>query len=236
MRHPVRPGSLPLNPPPPGEGGSGGISGLLALVLFLLAFASCTPVAARPRQAAAPTRLESRDVYRVNAQFRGAVKKSFTDLGELVVSCSQDRDGDSVVTFQGDVRDPDDSRVVYRFDATVRFARTGSSILAAAADDFSEDAQEYRDRILEIAPFVRILQDEPAVLTPQPMERAYRVNGKEYSVHWAAGERSLEATLYGGLRTLGKFFFVPGTGRSPHRFEKFRVNTDQQAVLSFVRQ
>lgn len=173
--------------------------------------------------------------YRVNAQVRGSIQKSFEDLGVVGVVYRVTGAAKSVFAIAGKVRDPDDRSRLYRFTAEVSLERSGRHLTSRAHSGFSEDAEEYRDRILEMSPFVYLLRTEP--FPPGGSgESEYAVNGKPYVVRWSLGERGPEATLYEGLRTVGKFFFRPGSPQAgPHEYEKFRVNTVRRTVLSFVR-
>ncbi len=173
--------------------------------------------------------------YLVNAQFRGGVTKSFDNLGGVDVDYRELPDRSYVVALAGTIHDPEEEGRSYRFKAAIEFDWLGSTISARARSEFSADAEEYRDRILEVAPFVHIVKHSAFPPPDGPRELSYRMNGRPYSLRYSGGERHVEVTLYEDLRTLAKFFVVPGSSAGPHEFEKYRINTVNQTVLSFVR-
>lgn len=210
----------------------------LWLAVFLLAPAL---LAAAPRNrpsgpAAKPSPLLlAQERYRVNAQVRAAVRKSTGELGEIEVRYLQLPGARLSVRLAGDVRDPEDGNDVYRFEASVDFSRRGRALTTRSTSRFSEEAEEYREQLLELVPFLFVLKYEPWPAPSGEGEAPFTMDGKAYRVRWVRVEKGVEATLYEGLRTVGKFFLRDGPLDAIHQFDKFRVNTVRRTVLSFVR-
>ena len=179
--------------------------------------------------------LLAQESYRVNAQFRSTVRKSFGELGEVAVRYLQLPGARLSVRLAGDVRDPEDEKTVYRFEASVDFARQGRVLTTRSSSRFSEDAEEYREQLLEMAPFLFVLKYEPWPSASGEGELPFTMDGKAFRVRWVRVGSGVEATLYQGLRTVGKFFLRSGPFDAVHQFDKFRVNTVRSTVLSFVR-
>jgi hypothetical protein len=208
----------------------------LALLLLCPALLAAAPGKRPGGPAVKPSPiLLAQERYRVNAQVRSAVRKSTGELGEIVVRYLQLPGARLSVRLAGDLRDPEDGNDVYRFEASVDFSRRGRALTTRSTSRFSEEAEEYREQLLELVPFLFVLKYEPWPAPSGEGEAPFTMDGKSYLVRWVRVEKGVEATLYEGLRTVGKFFLREGPLDAVHEFDKFRINTVRSTVLSFVR-
>lgn len=203
-------------------------------LLLLLVFVARSPAAPSPARPVAGRAGGER--YRVHAQHRGPVKKTFDNLGTVTLRFVARGERGGTLEIEGSVRDPEDEGATYRIAAFVDLERWRSKIKTRLRGSFGDGADEARDRLLEIVPFVFYLRTEPFPALGGAAEVAYRIDEKDFRVRYADGERGVEATVYEGLRTVGKLFFRPGPAAGRHDIDRFRVNSVRRSVLSFVRE
>ncbi len=176
-----------------------------------------------------------REVYKVNAQYRGAVTKGFDNLGEIVVTY---RPGDGTafgIDMQAELRDPKKKKKRSQFEVSLRYRLDGAAVSSVEGkNQFNEQASKHREKILQNAPFIYLIRYRP-VPTGGRSQVTYTVEGKPYRVQYAATRKNVEATVFEGKRWLGKFFIRRGDGgQPPNDFEKFRISTKNDTVISLV--
>lgn len=175
------------------------------------------------------------ETYFVNAQYRGAVKKGFQDLGDGQVAYQALDAGGFRVQARGRVRNPDDGRV-YAFRISETYELAGATIRSVAIErrELNEHAKPHEDKITEVLPFAYLVR----VLAPPSGDgdpsRAFRFRGREYVLRYRQTERHIEAELYRGDATVGKFFLLRGGG-AVMGLDKFRIPIpEEHLVVSFI--
>lgn len=175
------------------------------------------------------------EAYAVNAQYRGAVKKGFQDLGDGLMAYQTLDEGAFRVQARGRVRNPDDGRI-YAFRISEVYRLAGSAIASVAIErrELNDNAKPHEDKITEVIPFAYLVR----VLTPPRGDgdpsRAFRFRGREYVLRYRQTERHVEAELYRGDASVGKFFLLRGGGAIP-RLDKFRIPIpEERLVVSFI--
>lgn len=173
--------------------------------------------------------------YRVNAQYRGGVKKGFSDIGRGTAVFTPQGGARFSVKLDGTVENPEDKEQ-YSFWLDMDFQSTaaGQIKILRNGSRYSTRAIEYRERIEKVVPFVYLVKFLPIPGTDAEPTRGFRFAGTEYVLRYVPTERHVEASLYEGDSLVGKFFLLRGD-RLPLVFEKFRVPTEGNVVLSFVR-
>lgn len=173
--------------------------------------------------------------YKVNAQYRGGVKKGFSDIGKgTAVFTPQDGSRFSV-KLDGSVENPE-SKEQYSFwlDMDFQYTASGQIKVLRNGSRYSSRAIEYRERIEKVVPFVYLVKFQPLPAPDGEPSRGFRFAGTEYVLRYVPTERHVEASLYEGDSLVGKFFLLR-SDRMPLVFEKFRVPTEGNVVLSFIR-
>ena len=172
--------------------------------------------------------------YKLNAQYRGGVKKSFSDIGNGHGVYMPQAGGSFAVKLEGAVKDPE-SDDVYEFFVDMDFQSNGAQVREVKnRSHYSRNAGEYRDRVEKVIPFIYLVKFTQPPRDGQELSRVYRFRGHEYTLRYLTTERNVEATLYEGDTLVGKFFLERGE-RTPFGIEKFRVPTEGSVVLSFVK-
>jgi hypothetical protein len=173
--------------------------------------------------------------YKVNAQYRGGVKKGFSDIGRGTAVFVPQEGARFWVKLDGTVENPE-NKEQYTFWLDMEFQQTaaGSIKVLRNGSRYSSRAIEYRERIEKVVPFVYLAKFTQLPGADAEPSRAYRFAGVDYVMRYVPTERHVEASLYEGDALVGKFFLLKGD-RLPLTFEKFRVPTEGNVVLSFIR-
>ena len=189
--------------------------------------------AAETNQIAAPPG-STVEQYRLNAQYRGTVKKGFSDIGKGYAVFSPGTAGQFAVKLEGSVEDPE-NHDVYNFFLDMSFQTSNGQIRDGRnKNHYSSNAQDYHDRVEKVVPFIHLVKFTPPPRPDQEPTRVYRYRGSEYRLRYMTAEHNIEATLYEGDTLVGKFF-LSREPTTPLAIEKFRVPTEGNVVLSFVR-
>jgi hypothetical protein len=175
-----------------------------------------------------------REVYSVNAQYRGAVKKGFDNLGEIVVTYRPAGANAFGIEMQADLRAPKKKKRS-RFEVSLRYQLDGTTIRSVEEkNQFNEQAAKHREKILQNSPFIYLLRYLP-IPDGNRGQITYTVDGHPFRVQYASTRKNVEATVFEGKRWIGKFFINRGsTGQPPNDFEKFRISTSNDTVISLV--
>lgn len=209
------------------------------LLVVSLAFTGSSVCAEVGRPAPTPTQIVAPagavvEQYRLNAQYRGTVKKGFSDIGRGYGMYHPGASGTFSVKLDGSVEDPE-SKELYKFYLEMDFqAQNGQIRDVKNKNKYSANAQDYHDRVEIVVPFIHLVKFTPPPRQSEEPTRIYRYRGKEYRLRYMTAERNIEATLNEGDTMIGKFFLSrdPST---PLGIEKFRVPTEGNVVLSFVK-
>lgn len=175
------------------------------------------------------------ETYAVNAQYRGAVKKGYQEIGEGKVAYDALEGTGFRVRALGQVRHPDDGRV-YAFKAYESFELSGSTITSTGVErrELNEHARPHEEKITEVMPFaylVRVLRPPRGDGDPT---RTFTFRQKLYTLRWRRTERNVEVDLLRDDTLVGKFFLLPGTGPVAP-LEKFRIPIPaEKLVVSFI--
>ena len=172
--------------------------------------------------------------YRLNAQYRGTVKKGFNDIGRGHAVFMPQAGGSFTVKLQGSVEDPE-NKDVYQFLLDMEFNSAGTQIREVKnRSRYSRNASDYRDRVEKVIPFIYLVKFLAPPRQGEEPSRIYRFRGQDFTLRYMHADRNIEATLYEGDTLVGKFFLTHG-GITPLAIEKFRVPTEGNVVMSFVK-
>ena len=218
---------------------------LLTCVLVLSMAASAAHAAGKAREVRPVARAEAGsgpisappgstvEQYTLNAQYRGTVKKGFSDIGRGFAVFSPQQSGRFTVKMEGTVHDPE-SQEAYGLWIDMDFESNGKDVREVAnRSHYTANVGDYRPRVEKVIPFVYLVK-----FTRPPNEggentRSYRFRGTEYTLRYLPTDRNTEATLYEGDTMVGKYFLTR-TPSTPLGIEKFRVPCEGNVVLSFV--
>jgi len=174
--------------------------------------------------------------YHLNAQYRGGVKKGFPDIGQGSAVFTPQGASRFSIKLNGSVEHPE-NREVYKFWLDMDLQLNGDSLrIVQNRNRYNERAEEYREQVERAIPFVYLVKYTPMPGPGQDPARVYRFKGTEFTLRYVPTERHVEATLYDGDTLVGKFFLLRDQHRIPLVFEKFRVPTVDNVVLSFIRE
>jgi hypothetical protein len=186
----------------------------------------------RPAAAGSGTVVEQ---YQVNAQYRGGIKKGFRDIGRGRATYLALGGSRFSIRLEASVENPDNHEV-FTMVVDMDFQASGPSIRATRNDSrYSANAVEYRDRVERVVPFVYLVKFTSMPVAGEEPSRLFRFKGVEYVMRYVPTEKHVEASLFEGDSLVGKFFLLKDGGRQPVLFEKFRVPTEGNVVLSFIR-
>lgn len=174
--------------------------------------------------------------YILNAQYRGGVKKGFPNIGTGTGRYLPGDQNQFEVKLDGKVENPDDHRL-YEFRLDMAFRMIGNNIqVVRNGNHYSDNADDYKDRVEKVIPFVHLVKFSPMPRQGEEPARSFRYKGEEFSLRYVYTEKHVEASLYEQDNLVGKFFMTRDQRQLPLSFEKFRVPTPGDVVLSFVRQ
>jgi hypothetical protein len=174
--------------------------------------------------------------YRVNAQYRGSLKKGFQDLGTGKVSYQSLGSTAFRVHAAATVRHPKQSKQ-YTFDVDESFDVSGNVIHSTALvrDDMNENARPHERRIREVLPFAYLVRYLPPPSETGDPSRHFTYEGQSYTLRYRHTEKNIEAELFRGEVFLGKFFLLADAGWRPAAMEKFRIALpEEDLVASFI--
>lgn len=174
--------------------------------------------------------------YNVNAQYRGAVKKGFQDVGAGKVSYESLGGSSFRVRAMGRVTHPREPKE-YSFNIHQRFDinRNAVRVTATERKELNRNAAPHERRICEIFPFAYLVRYLSPPLSGGDPALHFTLGGLDYALRYRRTERHIEAELYRGDVFIGKFFLLPDAGWRPARLEKFRVALpEEEMVVSFI--
>jgi hypothetical protein len=183
-------------------------------------------------RAQAPAHFEERFI--INAQYRGAVTKTFKGLGQGRVVYTTTPDGTFGLEINGSLQNPD-TREILRLNAQADFRLRGQQIERRRQKlDLSEEAKRYENLVTHNLPFVYLARFQPLPKGADPEEVHYRFDGREYLLRYATVEGTVEATLFEGGTMIGKMFLFGEYGRPPKGLTKARMVGANHLVFSLV--
>lgn len=184
----------------------------------------------------------TKEEYTVGAQYRGAVKQSFNNLGTGSVECDRLADNHFRVRFTADVRNPQKENKQLKFDVTREFRLQGNRIeMISEKNEFSAEAEKYQKKILNTLTILYLIkwnsaQDDAGPFTDQ----VYKVDDGTYNLtfnvekskDYAETGRWLVSNLTDDEGNKASFF-MGKTYRGVRPLDKFRVHTKNNVVISF---
>jgi len=176
------------------------------------------------------------ETYRVNAQYRGTVKKGFQDLGSGKVSYESLGGAAFRVRATGSVQHPREPKH-YEFNIHERFEISGNALWVTSIEKMELDpnASPHRRRICEVIPFAYLVRYLSPPSNDGDPARHFTFEGLDYALRYRRTERHIEAELYRGDVFLGKFFLLADAGWRPAALEKFRIALpEEDMVVSFI--
>jgi hypothetical protein len=172
------------------------------------------------------------DRFSINAQYRGAVKKGFADIGSAGLQYRATPGGEFGVRGTGKVTHPKDSAKTYQFNVDMKFRVDGETVQYVGSNNSCNPGSEgIQAKMEKILPFVYLAKTLPARAAA---ERSFRTPHGAYQMKWVTTASRIEVTLLSGRDMVSKFFLAREAGDGPHTIEKFRVPTKDNVVLSFV--
>jgi len=182
--------------------------------------------------AQSPGNLEERFI--INAQYRGAVTKTFKDVGRGRVIYKRTPDGTFSLEIVGSLQNPD-TREMLRLNAAAAFVLRGQMIQRVQQKiDMSEEAKRYEKLVTHNLPFVYLARFQPLPKTQEPEEVHYQFDGREYLLRYATVEGAVEATLFETGTMIGKMFLYGDYGQPPKGLTKARMVGANHLVFSLV--
>jgi len=174
--------------------------------------------------------------YSFNAQYRGGVKKGFSDIGNGSVAFHPLAENEFRVRLKGSVRHPE-NREIYSLELSMWFRLEGATVVVVREDNqYNERAKEYRDRVEKVVPFLYLVKFFPVPASGQEPTRRFRYRDREFIIRYVRTPKHFEATVYEKDSVVAKFFILQSPREAPLVFEKFRIPAEADLMLSFVRQ
>jgi hypothetical protein len=173
------------------------------------------------------------DEFTVNAQYRGAIKKSFKDVGDGKIEYMKTGEDTFRIRVTGLITNPD-SREKYDLDLDMSFDLDGSRVEVSENRNRFDDRTEWsRKRIERTLPFLYLvrarLPDGRRATT-----REYFYKGRLCTIRYGQTERNLEASIYDRDELVGKVFLNRASKGSFAQMEKFRVPAQDDVMVSFI--
>lgn len=173
------------------------------------------------------------DEFTVNAQYRGAIKKSFKDVGGGKIEYMTTGKDDFRVRVTGLITNPDTNEK-YELDLDMTFSLDGSKVnVSENRNRFDESTEWTRARIERTLPFLYLVR----AYVPdgrRGMTREYFYKGRVCTIRYGQTERNLEASVYDRDELIGKVF-LKRSGKGPlAHMEKFRVPAPDDVMVSFI--
>ncbi len=179
---------------------------------------------------AAGAALADTQSFQVNAQYRGMVKKAFTDIGTGELNDSGSNQSFRL-SGRADVDHPRQEGKTYRLALDMAFRMHAGTIEEVAnrshCNPGSEEALNYTEKLV---PFVHLVKNLPL---EELNGATFTTPRGTFQVGIGHTERNTEATIYENGRMAGKFF-LSNAETTPRQLEKFRITTKGGTVLSFV--
>lgn len=175
--------------------------------------------------------------YSVNAQYRGAVKKGFQDIGSGKAAYEPLGGAAFRVKVKATVRHPKEDKE-YAFNISQSYLVSGNAIRATATEkmELNATALPHERQITELLPFAYLARTLPVPAdTGGERSRSFSFNGQTYVLRYSNTERDHEVSLYRGSEPLGKFFLQPERTGQFAQLEKFRILLpSDDLVVSFI--
>jgi len=171
--------------------------------------------------------------FQIDAQYRGAVKKSFSSIGQAGLKWVPGADGTVRVNGEGRVNHPKERSKVYEFGLDMQFRVTGDSIqYLASRNTCNAGSEGLKSRIERILPFVYLVASVPVNGSRAP--RLFRTPHGEYRMRYGETSNHVEVTVEERNSQIGKFFLAKDAGTL--YLERFRIPAKDNVVISFVAQ
>lgn len=167
--------------------------------------------------------------FQVDAQYRGAVKKSFNSIGTTGIKVTPGANGSFKIAGQGRVVHPKDKAKVFEFNVDMDFQLSGNKVSYLKTNNTCAAGSEgLRSKIERLLPFLHLV----AALPITPEARTIQTPHGSYTVREAQTEKYTEVTVEEGENVTGKFFLTKENGQL--NIERFRIPTKDNVVLNFV--
>ena len=194
------------------------------------------------RKSGFPHPNETNEAFTVGAQYRGAIQKSFPNLGMAGLECKKLGDHDFQVRLHAKVRHPEDENENIEFDVTRVFRLEGNRItLIREENQFNEVAAKHKKKILNTVSLAYLIKwRSPGSDSPPFPGQVYRIDDKTFSLtydveqaqdYWDTG-RWMTARLTDGEGNNARFYLRRGY-RGVRPLDKFRIYTKDKVVISF---
>ena len=174
--------------------------------------------------------------YMVNAQYRGGVKKGFSDIGRGHAVYQQLSPMSFKVEVEGRAHHPNKSND-YVFDMSQTFQVAGNEIRLTGTEkmNLNENAKQNEAQLTEMMPFAYLARTLPVPGGGGDQTRMLNYRGQSYALRYRQAEGALEVTVYRGEEMLGKFFLGSDPGPQMAQLQKFRVAIpEDHLMVSFV--
>lgn len=167
--------------------------------------------------------------FQVDAQYRGAVKKSFNSIGTTGLKVSPGENGAFRIAGNGRVVHPKDKAKVFEFNVDMDFKLTGDKVeYLKSRNSCAAGSEGLRGRIEKLLPFLHLV----AALPPSTAPRTISTPHGTYTLKEAVTAKHTEVTVEEGKNVTGKFFLSRDSGQVA--LERFRIPTKDNVVLNFV--
>lgn len=167
--------------------------------------------------------------FQVDAQYRGAVKKSFNSIGTTGIKVSPGENGAFRIAGNGRVVHPKDKAKTFEFNVDMDFRLKGDRVEYLKSNNSCPAGSEgLKGRIEKLLPFVHLVAALPSSAGPRTISTPHGT----YTLRESVTPKYTEVTVEEGRNLTGKFFLTRDAGQVS--LERFRIPTKDNVVLNFV--
>jgi len=188
------------------------------------------------------TKVESEEPFRVEANYRGVVKKRFDALGAGVLRCVELGSNEFSVELYAKAKYPgkddekDEAKKNIEFRVKRKFQLAGQHVKVLQEENqFNETAAKYQNKILNTVSLAYLIKFRTPNGDATPTaSTSYVIDGRTYTLSYGKARGKLEVTLKDDQDTkpIGKFF-LSKTPTGVFAFDFFRVNTRDDVNVEF---
>lgn len=172
--------------------------------------------------------------FLVNAAVSGVVRSNLKDLGRASVQCLELPNHKFRVRAGGSVSNPEKKKA-YKFAVDMTFSLAGRRFsIVSSGNRYNADAQEFRDRVERVVPFLHLVKSLPVPSTADEPSRSFLAPHGYFVLRYRRTERQVEVSLHQDDSLVARFFLSDGFGR-PNILEKFLIPANPEVTINFYR-
>jgi hypothetical protein len=204
-----------------------------SILLFLFAiFMSNAQAPGRKPVASVPAKLAAlEERFVVHAQYRGAVKKAFKNIGKGRIQSRPGSEGRFGLSLHACLRHPE-TQEIFKIKVSGDYALKGRSIGQPQGLKMSAQAEKYAPFFTKSLPFFFLARFQNIPSDTDIEEIPYRFGDQEYLLRYVPTTGTIEVTLEDRGSLVGKFFLDGQSGYPPRRLTKVRVVGPENTVFT----